>query len=91
MLLYRTVKFCIAVVMIITGIILTPMPIPFGILMIILGVALLATVSERVRKWITDLRTQFPAFSTALNNAKTRFPAGIQRLIEQTEPTIKNG
>ena len=87
--LYRTAKSTLALLLIIVGIILTPMPVPFGIIMIILGLAILASVNHRVRGWITDIRRRFPGFSNALHNVKHKLPSMMRQLIDDTEPHVK--
>ena len=89
--LYRTAKTTLAVLLIIIGIILTPMPVPFGIIFILCGLTLLATVSHKVRVWITRCRARYPGFSRSLNRVKYKVPAAIRRLIEETEPEVKAG
>lgn len=84
--LWKYVKACFAILLIIAGIIVTPMPIPFGIFMIAIGLAILVSVSESVREYLKRQRKKFPKFSQSLTKIKPKLPMFIRRLLEDTEP-----
>jgi len=75
--------------LVVTGVIVTPMPVPLGIIMIIFGTSILVTELPFVRDHVRNLRRRFRAFSARLNHLKPRLPAFARRLIEETDPEQK--
>lgn len=84
--LIRSLKIVSGTFLVIGGIIVTPMPIPLGILMIVVGLSLLASSSRRVREWIKSQRRRYQELSAKLNAVKHRVPPFARRLIEETDP-----
>ncbi len=68
------------------GLILLPTPIPFGAILIALGVLLLAIAEESVRSLIRSLREKHPRFDAALRKAKTLLPSTLVETLSKTEP-----
>jgi hypothetical protein len=72
--------------LVISGGILTPLPIPVGLLSLSLGLALLAHDSRRMQCWIRGLRQRFPGLSRRLVSLGNHAPAWLARVIRHTEP-----
>lgn len=68
------------------GAILTPLPIPVGLLMLSLGLLLLARDSRWMRRRLRALRGRHPRLSRRLTRLGGHVPAGLARLIRLTEP-----
>lgn len=68
------------------GIIVTPLPIPFGIIMIVCGLSLLVSTSPAAREKVRWLRARHRGFSSALHKAQRYLPGFAKRLILATEP-----
>ncbi|UXD87746.1 PGPGW domain-containing protein [Thalassolituus hydrocarboniclasticus] len=82
----RSVKMVTGVLLLLLGIIITPMPIPLGIILIILGLSMLVSTIPRVRTFLQFLRRRYRVFSHKLNSIKHRLPAFARQLIEDTDP-----
>lgn len=72
--------------LVIGGIIVTPMPLPLGIIMIIFGTSILVTELPLVRLYVRQLRKRFTSLSARLNRLKPHLPSFARRLIEDTDP-----
>lgn len=72
--------------LVIGGAILTPLPIPLGLLSLSLGLALLAHDSRRIRHLVRRLRRRFPTFSERLARLEQHAPHWLARVIRHTEP-----
>ena len=69
------------------GLIVLPLPIPFGLIMLTVGFALLAPYIPAVRRLIKHLRLRWPAFNRTLHRYRDRFPPVIKKTIDKTHPT----
>ena len=72
--------------LVLTGLIVLPLPIPFGLIMITIGFALLAPYVPLVQRLVTRLRAKHPAMNERLLRHHDRFPPIIRRTIEKTHP-----
>ncbi|WP_430462117.1 PGPGW domain-containing protein [Thalassolituus sp. LLYu03] len=84
----RSIHSIAGFLLVIAGIIITPMPIPLGIILIILGLSMLASSVPAVRHFLRDTRGRYRVFSARLNHMKPRLPAFARRLIEDTDPDL---
>lgn len=75
--------------LVISGIIITPLPIPTGIIMIAVGLSILITHSQWVRAKIRDIRAKYQEFSQKLNSIKHKLPKFAKKMIEDTDPNKK--
>ena len=75
--------------LVISGIIITPLPIPTGIIMIAIGLSILITYSQWVRAKIRDLRAKYKELSHKLNSIKDKLPKFAKKMIEDTDPNKK--
>ena len=82
----RSAKAASGAILVIGGIIVTPLPIPFGIIMIIIGLSLLASPVPKVRDYLTSVRRRYREFSDKLNRIKSKLPSLARQLIEDTDP-----
>lgn len=82
----RSAKAIAGTLLVIGGIIVTPLPIPFGIIMIIIGLSLLASSVPRVRGYLISIRRRYSEFSGKLNRIKNKLPGFARQLIEDTDP-----
>ena len=79
-------RFIIATVFIILGIIITPLPIPLGLVFIAIGIMVLAYDNKRLTRHIRILRRKFPAFSKKLSNVEKMKLGFIAELLKSTNP-----
>ncbi|MEC8444591.1 MAG: hypothetical protein VXZ05_10325 [Pseudomonadota bacterium] len=82
----RLVTLICGFTLIVLGAIITPLPIPVGLVLIIIGLALvipaLPGTTRKLRQW----RRRFPALSARLNQIATYLPAFVRRAIQMTDP-----
>ncbi len=70
------------------GLLLFPLPIPFGLPLMLVGLALLLQNSMYWQRQFKRLRLKFSGFSQRLNRIKPKLPEFARRLIEKTDPNI---
>ena len=76
--------------LVLLGLIITPMPIPLGIILIVQGLSMLVSSLPFMRHWLRDLRRRYHTVSARLKRAKRYLPAFARRLIEDTDPGDNN-
>lgn len=84
--LLKPLRILAGSLLVIGGIIVTPMPLPLGIIMIIFGTSILVTELPLVRLYVRQLRKRFASLSARLNRLKPHLPSFARRLIEDTDP-----
>ncbi|MCA6062840.1 PGPGW domain-containing protein [Thalassolituus marinus] len=84
--LLKPLRILAGSLLVIGGIIVTPMPLPLGIIMIIFGTSILVTELPLVRLYVRQLRKRFTSLSARLNRLKPHLPSFARRLIEDTDP-----
>jgi len=72
--------------LIIAGLIVLPLPLPFGLIMITLGCALLAPYVPVVQRLIRHMRSKWPILDEKLRRYQHRFPPVIKNTIDKTHP-----
>lgn len=73
-------------VLVVSGAILTPTPIPFGLIMLTIGLALLAPYMPPVQALIRTIRSKWPKVDRSLRRHHHRFPPVIRTTIDKTHP-----
>ena len=73
-------------VMLLFGVVMLPLPIPFGALFIVFGLAFLAPYFAPVRVAIRTVRTRVPALDAAMVRHAHRCPGVVRNTIEVTQP-----
>jgi len=74
------------VFLIATGLVVLPLPLPFGLIMITLGCALLAPYVPYVQRLIKKMRRKWPAMNAQLLKYRDRLPAVMRKTIDKTHP-----
>ena len=74
--------------LIVTGLIVLPLPIPFGLIMLTIGFALLAPYIPAFQRLVKHLRTKWPKLNATLLKYREKFPPVIRRTIDKTHPTV---
>ena len=72
--------------MVVAGMIVLPLPLPFGLVMLTIGFALLAPYIPAVQRLIRFMRTKWPSLNSQLLRFRDRFPPVIKRTIDKTHP-----
>ena len=73
-------------VLVVTGAILTPTPIPFGLIMLTIGLALLAPYMPPVQALVRTIRRKWPNVDRSLRRYRDRLPPVIRSTIDKTHP-----
>lgn len=72
--------------LVVVGLIVLPLPLPFGLIMLTVGFALLAPYIPAVQRLIKLMRTKWPDLDRSLRRYRDRFPPVIKRTIDKTHP-----
>ncbi len=72
--------------LVLTGLIVLPLPIPFGLIMITIGCALLAPYIPALQHFVRRLRTKYPSLDQSLMRYRSKFPPVIKKTIDKTHP-----
>ena len=73
--------------LVVTGLIVLPLPIPFGLIMLVIGFALLAPYIPIVQKMIRYMRRTWPRVDAILLRYRRHFPPVIKKTIDRTHPS----
>ncbi|MGF1544051.1 MAG: PGPGW domain-containing protein [Parvularculaceae bacterium] len=68
------------------GMVILPLPLPFGLIMITIGFALLAPYVPAVQRLVRSMRRKWPTLNASLLRYKHRFPPIIRKTIDKTHP-----
>ena len=72
--------------LVVTGLIVLPLPLPFGLLMLVVGFALLAPYIPVVQRLIRFMRRKWPQVDGILVRNRDKFPPIIKKAIDKTHP-----
>ena len=72
--------------LVVTGLIILPLPIPFGLIMLTIGFALLAPYIPAVQRLIRYMRGKWPNLDEQLRRYRHRMPPVIKKTIDKTHP-----
>ena len=73
-------------VLVVAGIVVLPLPIPLGLLMLVIGLALLAPYIIPVQNLVRSLRRKNTKLNDQLVRWREKFPPVIQKTIDRTHP-----
>ena len=73
-------------VLVLVGLIVLPLPLPFGLIMLTIGFALLAPYIPAVQRLLRHLRSRWPDLDAALRRYRHKFPPIIKKTIDKTNP-----
>ncbi|MEZ5921853.1 MAG: hypothetical protein R3C60_10935 [Parvularculaceae bacterium] len=72
--------------LVVTGAILAPTPVPIGLIMLTIGLALLAPYMPPVQALVRSIRRKWPSVDRSLKRHHHRFPPIIRTTIDKTHP-----
>lgn len=75
-------------VLVVGGAILTPTPLPIGLIMLTIGLALLAPYMPPVQRLVRTMRRKWPNIDRSLLRYRDRFPPIIRKTIDKTHPHV---
>lgn len=71
-------------VVFVVGLVLFPLPIPFGLILMLLGLFMMAS-NPFVLRFLRRTRSRFPAISAKLRDATPHLPAFLARFLRRTD------
>lgn len=74
------------VFLLLAGLIVLPLPIPFGLIMITIGCTLLAPYVPAVQRLVRSMRGKWPELNERLLKYRHRFPPVVKSTIDKTHP-----
>jgi len=72
--------------LVVAGLIVLPLPIPFGLIMLTVGFALLAPYIPVVQRLIRHMREKWPNLDGQIRRHRHKFPPVIRKTIDKTHP-----
>lgn len=75
-------------ILVVAGLILTPTPVPFGLIMLTIGLALLAPYVKPVQRLVRAIRRRWPKVDAMMRRNRDRFPPVIRATIDKTHPDL---
>lgn len=82
----KAVSIVVAIVLIIAGLIVLPMPIPFGAIMIVFGLVLLLSVSVTAVQVVRSFRQKHPDADGVIRGVENRLPTAWRRILRRSDP-----
>lgn len=82
----KILTICIAAVLILSGLIIFPMPIPLGAIMIAAGIVLLISASASVAIWLRSFRGRHKKTDQVIRSAEEKLPRSLKRILKRTDP-----
>ena len=81
----RLLLIVCGVLLLITGMVILPLPLPFGALMMGIGLGILVTQSHIARQVVKRARGRSPKLHAWLYQAKRYMPRAVRKGFEETE------
>ena len=78
---WNFILLIIAVLMVLVGLVTFLLPIPFGIVLLLMGVSMLMMVSPPVRRWFHAMRERYPSLDRRLSNIEPHLPVSLQKIL----------
>lgn len=75
-------------VLVVVGIILTPTPIPFGLILLTIGLTLLAPYMPPIQALVRKIRRKWPKVDQSLRRYRDRMPDVVRQTIDKTHPDL---
>jgi len=82
----RMTILVVGILLIVVGIPVTPLPLPFGLPMIITGFLMVASVSPGLQRWIRRQRERNRKLDERIVGVRDKVPGFIRKLIDLTGP-----
>lgn len=78
----------VAFFLLVLGAITLPLPLPTGIILIALGLAV-ATFNPLMLRWIKRVRRRYPETSAKIRNVTPMLPAFLRRILNRTDSPVR--
>ena len=84
--MWRIIVQATGALIFIAGMIMFPLPIPIGLVMMVIGLTMLISSSKKLRSWIREYRRRNPKVNQSIHKAEAYLPRGMRNSIGQTDP-----
>ena len=84
--LTKLLAVVVSLVLIVAGLIVLPMPIPFGAIMIVSGVVLLIWASAAFALKVKSFRRHHRDANKVILNVEARLPEALRKILRRTNP-----
>ncbi len=78
---WNIILLIVAVLMVLVGLVTFLLPIPFGIVLLVMGIAMLMMVSPPVRRRFHRLRIRYPSLDRHLTSIEPHLPVALQKIL----------
>ncbi|MCP4933153.1 MAG: hypothetical protein GY927_02875 [bacterium] len=78
---WNIVLLVVAVVLVLVGLVTFLLPIPFGIVLLLMGIAMLMMISPPVRRWFHRLRDRCSFVDRQLTKLEPHLPVSLQKIL----------
>ena len=82
----RFALLVLAIALIAVGLVVLPLPIPFGAIMIVTGLGILISSNEGAARWLHNRRVRNPGMNSWLAAAENRLPGKLGDILRRTAP-----
>jgi Kef-type K+ transport system membrane component KefB len=82
----RLVLAVLAVALIFAGLIILPLPIPFGAILIFIGLTILISSNTLAARWLKNRRIRNARLNNIVCTIETRLPGRLADIIRRTAP-----
>jgi len=76
-------------ILLILGLVITPLPIPVGLILALCGLAILTMKSHSLRAYLIRSRQRYKGVSDRLTRVTPRLPKFLRQAVELTDPNRK--
>ena len=78
---WNIILLLFAVLLVLVGLVTFLLPIPFGIVLLVVGIAMLMMVSPVARNWFHRLRDRYPSLDRRLASVEPHLPVSLQKIL----------
>jgi len=87
--MWHWIREIISILFILAGFLLVPLPVPLGIIFIVIGFALLVTEDQHVANWVREIRGANPDLERKVEQIKGRLPENLREPFSKTDPNTE--
>jgi len=77
----RLALLALAVVLVAVGLVTFFLPIPLGVLPLLIGLAILMALIPRLRRWFLGLRRRYPSLDAGLTSIEPHLPSPLRKIL----------
>lgn len=84
----RIIRTILGIILLIAGVILTPLPIPFGLILFTIGLILVISSNDRAKRMLTFWRRKWSWLNKTLLQVEKVLPDRFAKYLRQTNPEL---